>query len=512
MKLYLPSLLLGSLHLNVTSGFGVGQITAGRGITRRINNNYSLNHPSNPSFSRHGGINDSVSVLFGMKDSNENDNVNFNGLASFSNWGPIGDTLRKSITSAILIMSLVGMTPEISITNSNHYVPLPNIHTPRASAANYASLSDEQKAVAEAWRLVDNSFLDRTFNNQDWFQTRQDVIKKKYKNMDEARDGIATMVSTLGDKYTRYLPPDKYQSIVNSATGTLAGIGVEISPTPDGQAIMAADVEENSPAKLGGINPRDIFLEVDGYKFAKDGSALPDNVAERVRGPIGSKVGVVMERDGKTLDFILTRAQIKVTSVKTYLSDRSGVPGKIGVIRIKSFSGTTSSAVADAITDLKKKGATSFLIDVRGNPGGLLPGGVETAGLFLQNNLPVVFVVDKTGVVDSQSTLVTGMALDDPLVIYVNGNTASASEVFTAAMKENNRATVVGSQTFGKGIVQTIRPLSNDNGGVAITVARYETPLHHDINKQGIPVDIELEDCINPDAASCIPASAFKKP
>lgn len=381
-----------------------------------------------------------------------------------------------------------------------------------AVSADYGSLSEEQKTVAEAWRLVDNSFLDRTFNGQDWFGLRQTyVTNTKYKDMDEARTAIDKMISTLGDKYTRYLPPAKYQSIVDTATGTVAGVGIEIS-TKDGH-VVASDVEDTGPAKKGGVQTNDIFVEVDGTRFDND-KATPDDVAVRLRGPEGSKVGVVMERNGKTLDYILTRQPIKITAVKSYVSNVAGV-GKVGVIRIKSFSGTTSATVADEFNALKKKGAVAFVIDVRGNPGGLLPGGADTAALFLDANKPLVFVVNKKGVVDAQDTFATGIDIESPMVLLVDSKTASAAEVFTAALKENGRATVAGEQTFGKGIVQTIRPMSDNNGGIAITVARYETPQHHDINKQGIPVDVQASiDCAKDDATACLGGNAalFKKP
>jgi carboxyl-terminal processing protease len=119
------------------------------------------------------------------------------------------------------------------------------------------------------------------------------------------------------------------------------------------------------------------------------------------------------------------------------------------------------------------------------------------------------------GLVDAQETIKAGIDLESPLVILVDEKTASAAEVMTAALKENGRATVVGADsknTFGKGIVQTVKPLSNNNGGVAVTVARYETPKHNDINKQGIPVDLTIPECTSSDAASCVPASAFGKP
>jgi len=410
------------------------------------------------------------------------------------------------------IRQLLTQTLSVAVLSLNIFflsslAPLP------AAASDYGSLTPEQKAVAEAWRLVDNSFLDRTFNGQDWFQLRETYVHKKYKSMDEARTAIDTMVSQLGDKYTRYLPPAKYQSIVDTATGTLklAGVGVEISVNKQG-SVVAADVEPSGPAKAGGIQPLDVFLEVDGTRFDDGGKSTPDDVAIKLRGPEGSKVGVVMERDGTIIDYILTRAPIKITAVKSYISNVGGV-GKVGVIRIKSFSGTTSATVADEYSSLKKKGAQAYVIDVRGNPGGLLPGGVDTAALFLEENKPVVFVVNKKGVVDAQSTLATGIDTESPIVVLVDSGTASAAEVFTAALKENGRVTVAGEKTFGKGIVQTIRPLADNNGGVAITVARYETPQHHDINKQGIPVDEATPvDCPKDDATACLKGSLFKKP
>jgi carboxyl-terminal processing protease len=267
-----------------------------------------------------------------------------------------------------------------------------------ASASDYGSLSPEQKAVAEAWRSVDNSFNDRTFNGQDWFQLRQVAVKRKYKSIEEAQSEIKFMVDKLGDKYTRYLSPDKYQSMVDSATGTLAGVGVEITTTSDGDGtrVIAADVEENSPASRAGIQSNDVFVQVDGYTVPA--TATPDDVASRLRGPPGSKVGVLMERpsNGKTIDTVMTRDKITVTSVKSYMSEKPGI-GKVGVIRIKSFSGTTSQKVTDMLTDLTKKGAKAFVLDLRRNPGGLLPGGVDTAGLFLDANQPVVFTISKSG-------------------------------------------------------------------------------------------------------------------
>lgn len=405
--------------------------------------------------------------------------------------------LTKPLATAITIFSLA-----ITTLSTN---PQPT------QAADYGAFTDEQRFIAEAWRTVDSVYIDRTFNSQNWFQMRQDAIKKKYNNINEAQAEVEKMLSTLGDRYTRYLPPSKYESIVNAATGNLYGVGVELAQS--GDRVIASDVEPNSPASRGGLERNDVFVEVDGVKF-DDGKATPDDVAVVVRGPEGSKVGVVVERDGKKIDYILTREPIKITSVRSYMGgDKPGVDGKVGVVRIKNFSGTTADTVKEQLEDLKKKGAKNIVLDLRGNPGGLLPGGVDTASLFLETNKPVVFVADKNGVVDAQSTFKDGIDLETPLVILVDRNTASAAEVMTAALQENKRALVAGEQSFGKGIVQTIRQLEEGkNGGVAVTIARYETPEHHNINKQGITVDVKTNvDCEKTDALACLPKEAFRK-
>ena len=376
-----------------------------------------------------------------------------------------------------------------------------------AAGSDYVGgMTMEQRAVAEAWRIVDNNYLDRTFDGQDWFGKRQAMVSQRYKSMDEANAAIEEMVASLGDKYTRYLSPAKYTSIVNAATGTLAGgIGVELSTDPNTNSVIVSNVQPNSPAERAGLQRKDTFLNVDGMDATLP-NTTPDDVAAKLRGSQGSKVGITITRSSKTEDYILTREPITVQSVNSYISPSHK---DVGVVRIKVFSGTTAETVRDAVLQLQKKGATKIVLDVRDNVGGLLPGGVETAGLFLPQNTPVVYVVDKKGVVDAQSTYQDGINLEQPLVVVVNGGTASAAEVMTAALKDNHRATIVGSQTFGKGIVQTIRQLSFDNGGVAVTVARYETPTHTNINKKGIPVDQPLttptpDDCPTTDVALCI--------
>ena len=151
--------------------------------------------------------------------------------------------LTKPLATAITIFSLAVATLS---TNAQP-----------TQAADYGAFTDEQRFIAEAWRTVDSAYIDRTFNSQNWFQMRQDALKKKYKNMNEAQAEVEKMLSSLGDRYTRYLPPSKYESIVNAATGNVYGVGVELAQS--GDRVIASDVEPNSPASRGGLERNDVF-------------------------------------------------------------------------------------------------------------------------------------------------------------------------------------------------------------------------------------------------------------
>jgi carboxyl-terminal processing protease len=204
--------------------------------------------------------------------------------------------------------------------------------------------------------------------------------------------------------------------------------------------MIAANVKPTRPVMRGGLQPREKFNEVDGVRF-DDGRAKTNKLALVVHGPQGSRVGMVAECEGKTLVLILTRESIKITSVRGYIGEKLGMLGKVGVVRIKNFSGTTSNTV---IKDLKKKCATSFVLDLWGNPGGLLPGVVDTASLFLEANRVMVYIVNNNGIVDAQRMLANSVNLTLPLVLLIDGNTASAAKVITTMLRENKHAVVAG--------------------------------------------------------------------
>lgn len=185
----------------------------------------------------------------------QREKIHYHGSRQIDN---IQMTLRNTCISLALSCTLF-FSPTIPDLHQSTSSPISStsfFHPPIASAADYGSLSDDQKLVAEAWRIVDNNFIDRTFNNQDWFQLRQDAVKKKYKSNQEALDAIDKIVASLGDKYTRYLPPAKYKSLVDSATGTLAGAGIELSLDKESGKVYASDIEPSSPAFEGKSIPK----------------------------------------------------------------------------------------------------------------------------------------------------------------------------------------------------------------------------------------------------------------
>lgn len=361
------------------------------------------------------------------------------------------------------------------------------------------ALTEPQKLVAEAWRIVDQSFVDRSFNGQDWFKVRMKAVKGAYVSVDDGYGAIRRMLSLLDDPYTRFLTPEQYVSITSSASGDLAGVGVEMYPTRvDGKLMITAAVD-NSPAERAGIRPSDVITLIDGEDVS---DITPDEAAARIRGRPGTSIQLTVQRDkgeGREESFVMRRESLKLKSVKYEMLD-SGV----AYIKIKQFNSSTADDMKTAIEALKSMNAERYILDLRNNPGGYFPAGVDVARLFYRANSPIVYVVDKNGIQDEVTSADDGLLSSEPLVVLVNKATASASEILAGALQDSGRAKLVGQQTFGKGVVQTVTQLS-DGSGLAVTVARYETPSHKNINRIGIVPDVR-SDCA-PDAPvlTCIP-------
>ncbi|WP_088893494.1 carboxyl-terminal processing protease CtpA [Leptolyngbya ohadii] len=353
------------------------------------------------------------------------------------------------------------------------------------------AFTEEQRLVSEVWRLVDRAYVDDSFNSQNWWQVRQKVLQQPLQSREQTYTAIQKMLALLDDPFTRLLKPDQYRSLQTNTSGELTGVGLQIAQeNPTGELRVIAPIE-GSPAAQAGIKPRDRILKINGYPTVK---LSLDEAAERMRGPIGSQVTLTIAQDGQeeaqAKDVLLVRDRITLNPVYAELKsepNENKEKTQIGYIRLSQFNANASSELAHAIQNLEKQGANAYILDLRSNPGGLLQAGIDIAKLWLDGGT-VVYTVNRNGIQDSFTDEGTALT-SDPLVVLVNQGTASASEILAGALQDNGRAQLVGERTFGKGLIQSLFSLS-DGSGLAVTIAKYETPNHRDINKQGIAPDV----------------------
>ncbi|MBN3909171.1 MAG: PDZ domain-containing protein [Nostoc sp. NMS1] len=354
------------------------------------------------------------------------------------------------------------------------------------------ALTGEQKLVSEVWRIVNRAYLDETFNHQNWAAVRQKVLEKPLADSNASYAAIGKMLKSLDDPFTRFLDPEQYRSLKVNTSGELTGVGLQIVLNPETGKLEVVAPIAGSPADKAGIRPRDRILKIEGVPTK---NLTLDEAATKMRGPSGSLVTLLIERDGEPeTEIRLTRDRIALNPVVSEL--RVSPEGtSIGYLRLTQFNANASMELAHAISSLEKKGAAAYILDLRNNPGGLLQSGIEIARQWLDSGT-IVYTVNRQGIQGSFEAF--GPALTtDPLVILVNQGTASASEILAGALQDNGRAQLVGETTFGKGLIQSLFELS-DGSGLAVTIAKYETPQHRDINKLGIkPDQVISQDPIN---------------
>ncbi|MBD0336892.1 MAG: PDZ domain-containing protein [Cyanobacteria bacterium Co-bin13] len=350
------------------------------------------------------------------------------------------------------------------------------------------ALTDEQNLVAEVWRIVNRAYLDETFNHQNWWFIRQRALKQSLNDRDTTYTTIQGMLAALEDPYTRLLRPEQYRSLQTSTSGELTGVGLQITKGEADNVLSVIAPIEGSPAEQAGIQPKDRVLKIEGTVTQQ---LSLDEAANRMRGPAGTKVTLTLERNDTSGPFEVTLVRDRITLNPVSADLRATPDGlKVGYLRLGQFNANASSELSAAIKRLEGAGADAYILDLRNNPGGLLQAGIEIARLWLDQGT-IVYTVSRQGILDSFEA--HGPALtQDPLVVLVNEGTASASEILAGALQDNGRAQLVGTVTFGKGLIQSLFDLS-DGAGLAVTVAKYETPDHHDINRLGITPDRVVE-------------------
>ena len=324
--------------------------------------------------------------------------------------------------------------------------------------------SGQDKKLAEITNLIQNNYY-------------QDV------SQEQIEEGVLHgAVLALGDPYSAYMNVEEKQSYNESLEGAYVGIGVLTTFNSDWQAVIA-QVYNNSPAQKAGWQKGDIFVAVDGQKINTMSSKDLSEVTGKIRGEAGTSVEITIERNGQEMSFTVQREEVHIT----YVTSRM-LANNIGYIKIDEFSGSALEEYQQAVAQLQEQGMQAMILDLRDNPGGFVDYAVEIADELLPK-ATIISVRDKNG--NEKQYTSDSKSMDFPMAVLVNQNSASASEILTVALKENQRAAIIGEKTYGKGIIQSHFNLSW-GGYLKLTTASYYSPNGNAIHEVGVMPDIEV--------------------
>lgn len=294
---------------------------------------------------------------------------------------------------------------------------------------------------------------------------------------------IKGYVAGVGDEYTVYYTKDEMDDQYDAAMGNYVGIGIYMIVNYEEGTIEVVSVMKNSPALEVGMQAGDMITKVNGKELT------PDNVGElsdEIKGEEGTTVNLEIMRGEETLELDVERRRIEVSHIESEM-----LYNNIAYIQVLDFDGGTAKEFKENYETLKKQGATSLIIDIRGNGGGVVDEAIDMLEMICDKDSTLLIETDKNGneeVIKAEENPI----IDIPVVVLVNGSSASASEIFAGALKDNNKATIIGTTTYGKGVIQTLIRLA-DGSGIKITTEEYCTPNRNKINKVGIEPNITVE-------------------
>ncbi len=339
-----------------------------------------------------------------------------------------------------------------------------------------------QKLFDKNWQTIKNEYYDSTFNHQHWAKWKEHY-QGKIKTEEDAKVAIETMLASLDDPYSHFLTKEEFAEQNTSITSKISGIGVNI--VNDSGKIRIISVIEETPAQFADLKANDIILSINGKKVS--GLSLAE-VSNLVKGPENTFVNMDILRNSEIINKKIIRKEIRIKTVK------SSVDKNIGYIQISSFiSNSTPNEFLEALENTQK--AKGLILDLRGNTGGLLTNAVFIANLFIEKG-KLVSIVGRNGYRYDVMAQDTNYQVEKPIILLVNGASASASEILSGAMKDYHKAKIIGTKTYGKGMVQKIIPMPNQTG-LNLTIAKYLTPKGKDINKKGISPDLEVKFTMN---------------
>lgn len=331
--------------------------------------------------------------------------------------------------------------------------------------------------------------IQKTENNKLDYSGVEEIYSKLEEGFDGQLDGTkledglkSGLVASAGDPYTEYMNASDSKDFSDQLKGTFEGIGAELGK--DGQSIIIISPIDGFPAQKAGLKSKDIISKIN------DESAYNITISDavkKIRGPKGTQVKLEIIRDGKAIKFDITREQINIPSVKSEITDDN-----IGIIKISRFGEDTVDLANKAADEFKSKNVKGVILDMRGDPGGLLDASVGVSSLWLPKGKTILEEKRDNKVIKTYTSNGKATLSGIPTIVLVDGGSASASEITTGALKDNGFATVVGTKTYGKGSVQEVRPL-DDGGVLKVTIAHWFTPKGININKTGIEPDQKVE-------------------
>ena len=332
-----------------------------------------------------------------------------------------------------------------------------------------------KELFVDSWQIIKTNYYKNNLKKQNWNRWKRKYINE-IKTEEDAYVAINSMLASLDDSYSKFMSKDEFLAQNSAINSKLYGIGINIASISG--KIYIVNVLEDAPAYIAGIRSGDIILKVNGEDV--NGQTIY-NVAQLIRGNINESLDLELLRGNEKFNRTVKREEIKIKTI-----DSKKITDEIGYIRVSSFIGAdTPKEFIIALNRLKD--SKGLILDLRGNSGGLFQNAIMISNLFMKKGV-IVNVIARQGKKNVYAAQDGGCIYNNPVVVLIDGNSASASEILSSALRDNSRAVLVGTRTYGKGLVQKIYSLPNQSG-MNLTIARYLTPKGVDINKKGIEPD-----------------------